>query len=565
MDAYQIKALSFSYPSADRLAVKVSELRVGEGELVVLCGRSGCGKTTLLRHLKPVLTPHGVCSGKILFFGKSLPDLGHREQASRIGFVQQNPDNQIVTDKVWHELAFGLESLGADNETIRLRVAETAGFFGIQSWFWEAVSRLSGGQKQLLNLASVMTMQPEALILDEPTSQLDPVAAADFWGMIQKINRELGTTVILSEQRLEAVFPLADRVLVMDGGEIVSDGTPREVGARLEFLQHPMRHALPAPMRIHAGVKNGLLCPVSVREGREWLCRLEIGPQKAFSPDLLQRSRSPGAMQKTDSPCIELRNVWYRYEKSHPDALRDLSLKIPKGVIYCITGGNGSGKSTALSVIAGLFHPYRGRATAGRQSLYKMDARARRSLGLYLLPQSPQSLFVKSTVADDLLDMLEEAPLSPGQKQDRICSVSRLTELEGLLTRHPYDLSGGEQQRAALAKVLLAEPRILLLDEPTKGMDGEFKLRFASILKELTGKGATVVLVSHDIEFCARHGDLCCLFFDGAAVSQGAPRDFFSGNSFYTTAANRMARRFFPEAILTEDVIEGVRTALRPR
>ncbi|SMC90228.1 ABC transporter ATP-binding protein [Papillibacter cinnamivorans] len=560
MDVYQIKALSFTYPLASRRALFLPELCLGKGEFTVLCGRSGCGKTTLLRHLKPALTPHGESAGEILFFGKPLAELGLREQASRIGFVQQNPDNQIVTDKVWHELAFGLESLGTDSETLRLRVAETAGFFGIQGWFRESVSRLSGGQKQLLSLASVMAMQPEVLILDEPTGQLDPVAAGEFLDMVQRINRELGITVLLSEQRLEAVFPMADRVLVMDEGEIIADGSPREAGTRLEAMEHPMRYALPSPMQIYAGIKNNLPCPVTVREGRQWLDRLEIRPQVPASAG----REKPDTLQKPDPPAIELREVWFRYEKPLPDVLRGLTMKIPGGVLYCIAGGNGSGKTTALSVMAGLLRPYRGQVCLGGEVL-SGKAAGHGGMRLSMLPQSPQTLFVKSTVRADLLEMLEGGAISPGEREDRLRAVSELTEIAGLLSRHPFDLSGGEQQRAALAKVLLAEPQILLMDEPTKGMDGDFKLRLASILKELTGRGVTVVMVSHDIEFCARYADLCCLFFDGGMVSEGAPGSFFSGNSVYTTAANRMARHVFPEAVTAEDVIKRANAALGSR
>ena len=217
----EIKNLTFSYPEQEKQTLKNINLTVNDGEFIVLCGPSGCGKSTLLRQMKSVLAPHGRREGSISFDGVDLNDMGEREQSSKIGFVQQSPDNQIVTDKVWHELAFGLESLGCDTPTIRRRVAEMASFFGIQTWFYKNVTELSGGQKQLLNLASIMVMQPKVLILDEPTSQLDPIAASDFLATLGKINRELGTTIILTEHRLEEAFPLADRAVVMDKGEII--------------------------------------------------------------------------------------------------------------------------------------------------------------------------------------------------------------------------------------------------------------------------------------------------------------------------------------------------------
>ena len=562
MDAYQITDLKFSYPLAKRPALHIPELQISAGEMVVLCGKSGCGKTTLLRHLKPVLTPHGTRSGEIVFFGKSLAAEELRNQASQIGFVQQNPDNQIVTDKVWHELAFGLESLGLDSRTIRLRVAEMASFFGIQSWFSQDVTRLSGGQRQLLSLASVMAMQPSVLILDEPTGQLDPIAASSFLETVRKINQELGTTVILSEQRLEEVFPMADRALVMDGGEIIANGTPQEAGAILGRMQHPMALALPSPMQIHTGVRNSLPCPVTVREGRKWMEDMQLGQVDAFLFEKPLDSCAPDIKLQAEPSLIELRDVWYRYEKSLPDALSDLSMKIWKGQLTCITGGNGSGKTTVLSAIAGLLRPYRGRVLIGGQDLYKMSSGERRGLGLCMLPQNPQTLFVKSTVEQDLYEVLDDADLSSELKAERVRSISKLAELDGLLHMHPYDLSGGEQQRAALAKVLLLEPKILLLDEPTKGLDGQFKLQLASILKELTSRGVTILMVSHDIEFCARHGDFCYLLFNGNMISGNTPRAFFSGNSFYTTAANRMARHIFPDAVTIEDVIDRATGAL---
>jgi energy-coupling factor transport system ATP-binding protein len=291
MESYTIKNLMFSYPQQERLVLDDISFSIRKGQFVVLCGPSGCGKTTLLRQLKTVLAPHGDKSGSVFFEGRLLDELNQREQSALIGFVMQSPENQIVTDKVWHELAFGLESLGYDTPAIRLRVAEMASFFGIQGWFYKNVSELSGGQKQLLNLASIMVMQPSVLILDEPTSQLDPIAAADFLSTIGKINRELGTTVILTEHRLEEALPLADRVVVMDEGRIIADGIPKEVGHMLGRENHKMFLAMPVPMRVYAGVPNTFDCPVTVRDGREWLNSfVKIHP---LNPEKINNNSSP--------------------------------------------------------------------------------------------------------------------------------------------------------------------------------------------------------------------------------------------------------------------------------
>ena len=550
MESYAIKNLTFSYPEQERLVLKDVSLTVERGQFVVLCGPSGCGKTTLLRQLKTVLAPHGVKSGTISFEGVSLEEMSHEEQSSRIGFVLQSPENQIVTDKVWHELAFGLESLGLDTPSIRLRVAEMASFFGIQNWFYKNVTELSGGQKQLLNLAAIMAMQPSVLILDEPTSQLDPIAASDFLATVGKINRELGTTVILTEHRLEEAMPLADRALVMDGGSIIFDGSPRAVGQSLGRENHRMFLAMPVPMRVYAGVENSLDCPITVREGRQWLD--VFAADNSVNPVFADKSAVAVAK---GNEAISITDAWFRYEKDLPDVVKGVSLKVQKGEFLAILGGNGTGKTTTLSLLSGINRPYRGMVMLYGRELHTIPENEKFSGLLGVLPQNPQALFVKKTVELDLYEMLKGRRLTADERQKYVMRTASLCRLDGLMNQHPYDLSGGEQQRAALAKVLLLEPEILLLDEPTKGMDAEFKQIFAGILNNLLKKGVTIVMVSHDIEFCAKYASRCALFFDGGIVTDGNPRQFFSGNSFYTTAANRMARHMLSEAVTAEDII----------
>ena len=524
--------LTFTYPGRGTPALRGIDLAVQPGEFVVLCGPSGCGKTTLLRQMKPSLAPHGTHGGELFFEGKPLSALSKRDAAANIGFVMQNPDHQMVTDKVWHELAFGLESLGYDTETIRLRTAEMASFFGMQAWFYEDVKALSGGQKQLLALASVMALQPSLLILDEPTSQLDPIAAAEFLGNLGKINRELGVTIILTEHRLEEALPLASRAVVMEQGRVVCQGSPAEVGIALRG--QGMFAAMPVPMRVWASVDSSPPCPITVREGRAWLSGMEIKNEMVASEDLPHSGK----------PAIELRNAWFKYEKNGPDVLKGLSFKSYPSELTCILGGNGTGKTTALSVLAGLHRPYRGQVSV--------------SGSIAMLPQNPQLLFAAKTLREDLRELLSERKLSKQEKQMRLDEITTLCRLEGLLECHPYDLSGGEQQRAALAKVLLLEPQILLLDEPTKGLDAEYKAVFAEILRGLCHAGKTLVMVSHDLEFCAEYADRCALFFDGNIVTENPPRAFFSGNSFYTSAANRMARHVLPGAVTANDIIAAL-------
>ena len=570
MAHFAIEQLTFAYPGADRRALDGVSLEIEQGSYVVICGKSGCGKTTLLRHLKSVLTPHGERTGRVLFEGVPLEDVPQRDQSAKIGFVMQNPDAQIVTDKVWHELAFGLESLGCDKDSMRFRVAEMASYFGIESWFHKDVRDLSGGQKQLLNLASIMAMRPSALILDEPTSQLDPIAASDFLNTVRKINLELGVTVVLTEHRLEEVFACADKVVVMDRGEIVSVGSPLRVARELHASANDMMAALPAPLRIFYGVEaarevglgksspdkaspekaESSDAPLTVREGRRWLSRVA-------SDDCAQRDAIPAdaPLDAVEHPALSLKEVWFRYDRDFPDVLRGASLDVSPGSILAIMGGNGAGKSTLLRVACGISKPYRGTVRVFGRKLKDWKAGSLFDGCLALLPQDPQNLFVKKTVREDLAEMLASSRLPEADRALRIEHVIDVTDIESLLDSHPFDLSGGEQQRAALAKVLLTDPKILLLDEPTKGIDAFFKRQLASVLDDLKQEGVAIVMVSHDIEFCARYADAVAMMFDGEIIAQSTPRTFFSSNSFYTTAANRMSRHVFPRAITDEDVI----------
>jgi len=610
-----VESFSFQYPETKEPALLELNLAVEEGSFVVLCGKSGCGKSTLLRQCKSVLAPHGQKSGVIRYCGRPLDEVPQRVQSEEIGYVLQNPDNQIVTDKVWHELAFGLESLGCDTPTIRLRVAEMASYFGIQDWFMRNVSELSGGQKQLLNLASVMAMHPRLLILDEPTSQLDPIAASDFLETVRKINRDVGTTILLTEHRLEDVIPWADRLFVMDSGRMIADGSPAEIGQRLHDMGHDMFLSMPTPMQIYAGVMTGadpdfpvaerkttgekiseaenagadiadklrsLPCPLTVSEGRRWMQEV-LGAREsqefsadnekenqnhAFSHAVTAAGHSDGGDTR-DIPAIRLRDVWFRYDRDLPDVVKGLSMDVQKGEIFAIVGGNGTGKSTTMSLIAHIRYPYRGKIWLNGRDINKYTDDELYHGFLGVMPQNPQSLFVRKTVREDLYEMIDGKRQKKSSaypidmpKKEAVDGIVSLTMLEDLLDRHPYDLSGGEQQRLALAKVLLLRPRILLMDEPTKGIDNYFKRDLGQILQRLTAHGVTVLMISHDVEFCAQYADRVGLFFQGSLVTTNTTRAFFAGNSFYTTAANRMARSYFPDAVTAQEVITAMNRTL---
>lgn len=577
MNCIEVKNFSFQYPKENHAALYQVSMEVEEGSFVVLCGKSGCGKSTLLRQFKSVLASHGEKKGEILYGGQNLEDVDLRTQSAEIGYVLQNPDNQIVTDKVWHELAFGLESLGYDTPTIRLRVAEMASYFGIHSWFLKNVSELSGGQKQLLNLASVMAMHPKLLILDEPTSQLDPIAASDFLETVRKINRDIGTTVILTEHRLEDVIPWADKVYVMDTGRMIADGTPNEIGEQLRTMGHDMFLSMPAPMQIYAGTNSSLRCPLTVSQGRRWLSEeletkgIKIKKERNQEETAKKKNSIFGKLSglkkepEKEIPEIRIKDVWFRYERDLPDVVKGLSLDIKKGEIFAVVGGNGTGKSTAMSLIARIRFPYRGKIYLEGKEIgkYSDDDLYHGFLGV--MPQNPQSLFVKKTVREDLYEVIDgkrerksEAYPIEMKKKDAVEGIVSLTRLEGLLDRHPYDLSGGEQQRLALAKVLLLRPKILLMDEPTKGIDNHYKKELGEILRKLSEHGVTILMISHDVEFCAQYADRTGLFFQGNVVTSEESKKFFAGNNFYTTAANRMARNYFPNAVTVEDVVKAI-------
>jgi energy-coupling factor transport system ATP-binding protein len=559
-----IENLEFTYAGADTPALRDVNIEIAQGEFLLLTGASGSGKTTLLRHLMPALTPAGERGGSVLYDGVPVSDLPPREQAAKIGFVLQNPESQIVTDKVWHELAFGLENLGTPKAEIRLRVSEMASYFGIESWYHRDTHELSGGEKQILSLAAIMTMQPDVLILDEPTAQLDPINAVDFLLTLNKINKDIGTTIIISEHRLEDAMPIADRVLVMAGGRVSYEGTPSEIGLLLASSGDPMLAAMPTPVRAFIGLAEtgeALSSPVTVREGRKFLESLVAASPgrapKGSPADAAANSANAhfgkGGLPRP-TPILTIVNTYFRYEKNAADVLKNLSLEAKKGEILAILGGNGAGKTTVLSLIAGLQKPYRGKIKTNER--------------IALLPQDPKTLWTQKTIREELKSPLAapviagltrpvpgvplHAPVNPSLILQNIISQ---TEIDPLLDRHPYDVSAGEQQRVALAKLLLTEPTLLLLDEPTSGIDSFYKEKLAKILRDLAANGTTIILVSHDIEFCASYADRCALLFDGSIVSQGTAREFFSGNSFYTTAANRMSRHITHGLITVEDII----------
>ncbi len=550
MAMLQLEQVSFTYPGAAAPAVRQVSFSVEKGELVCVCGATGSGKSTLLRLLKRELTPRGQLEGSILLDGVRLEALPPRRAAFSVGYVMQRPEEQIVTDKVWHELSFGLENMGLPRSGIARRVAETASYFGIEGWYEKPVSQLSGGQKQLLNLAAVMAMQPDLLILDEPTAQLDPIAAADFIATVHRLNRELGLTVLVIEHRLEELMPLCDKLLALEAGRLLVYDAPARAAAALRQNRRLLA-GLPAAARLFHALEGAGECPLSIRQGRqlvEGLIRSGAagGTEPAAQPEVSGAAtgcggcalpRRPGSDMP---PALEMQKVYFRYERNGQDVLRGMSLTVRQGEIVCLLGGNGSGKSTLLSLAAGLE-----RAHHGQVQVFGQRIGAYRNQSLYrecvaLLPQDVQTVFLCDTVREEL--ELAGAELS-----------ALPFDLAPLLDRHPYDLSGGEQQLVALARVLSQKPRLLLLDEPAKGLDGYARQQFAAVLKKLRAAGVSLLVVTHDVEFAARCADRCVLLFRGEAVSQGEAKPFFSENLFYATAISRMTRGLLPGAVTVPD------------
>ena len=554
--------VSFAYPDAKMRALDQVSFSMEEGEYIVVCGESGCGKTTLLRQAKPELTPAGARDGSVYYMDQSLAEVPGQVSAMEIGYVQQNPDNQIVTDYVWHELAFGLENMALPTSTIQRKVSEMASFFGMEEWFRKKTSELSGGQKQMLNLASIMAMNPKLLILDEPTSMLDPLAARNLLDTIARINRELGVAVLLCEHRLEDVFQRADRVLLMKQGSILADDTPENLTFALQRDPTASRIylGLPGAARIFGELQKEGICPadkklpLSIRDARRILKELNL-PFEETAPT---HQKTDSVRDKGEKPVLEGKELWFRYEAKGKDVLRGLSLSVRRGELLNLLGGNGAGKSTLLRVLCGLKKPLRGNV--------KME----KGMRLAMLPQSPQALFTYDSVWEDLLDaakqgrgarFVDKVQGNAEASAERAREAAAKLELTDKLTSHPFDLSGGELQRAAIGKLLLQDADILLLDEPTKGLDAYLKQELAGILKKLTAEGITILMVTHDLEFAASYADRCALLFDGRITSEEEPHVFFSGNRFYTTTAGLISEGYLPEAITCGEVIAGCEAA----
>lgn len=534
MEILSCENVAFKYKESTDYAISGCTFSVKKGEKIMLCGASGSGKSTLLRLLKRELSPRGELFGNITLMGKDRSELSDRESAEKIGFVMQSPDSQTVCDKVSAELAFGLESFGVKSGEIQSRVGEMAAFFGIEPLYDRDISTLSGGQKQLVALCSVMATDPDILLLDEPTAQLDPVAARELLGILDRLNKEMGVTIIIAEHDPEELFVSCDKILYLAKGKTEFFGTPALTAKY--FVENALEGFLPETSKAFAGLCDDL--PLNVRQGRarlEKLCVTDI-PKQAVTDT-----------ERAEPYALQCKNLWQRYEKNSPDILKGCDLGIRKGECYGLLGSNGGGKSTLLRVICGLCKPYMGAVSlfGKKQKAYKNGSLFREMLAF--LPQEPVTMFVKESVREDFLQGGDKAAVE---------NVSQRMGIEHLLDRHPWDLSGGEIQKCAFGKILLADPKIIVLDECTKGMDSFAKKALGDILLDLKNEGRTILLVTHDLEFAAQYCDRCGLLFDGKIVAEDNAVEFFSRNRFYTTAAARLTRGFFSGAVTSTAVRE---------
>lgn len=514
MSLLEINNFSFRYRGANSNALNSVSFSVENGEMVLLFGASGCGKTTLFSNIKKEIAPKGERKGEILFNNIIIDKVN----PSLIGFVSQNPDNQYVADTVYRELAFGLENTIKDAALIRRRIAETACYFGVTDILDKKISELSGGQKQLCNLAAVLCLDPSVIILDEPLSQLDPIASEKFLNELIRVNKELGIAVIISEHFTENILSVCTKAIHMESGEIKFCGAPQKfaeyiVNKKLEYIP-----ALPAACGLSclAGQKNSF--PLSVNEGRN----------SPFIADFYRNYKKNEDCRADEESNVLLvaDDIRYAYKKNEPPVLKGADIEIRKGEIHVIVGGNAAGKSTFLKVLSGCCKPNKGRL--------KYDKNIRTAL----LPQDVKLLFRCETLVDDLSELKNFY----GYSDKDIADIIDKFNLRGLEKRHPYDLSCGEMQRAAIAKLLLIAPDILMLDEPVKGLDVIAKNTLADILKNIKLSGKACLVVTHDLDFAASVADRITMLSCGSTVCSENTEVFLKNNRFFTTAKNRILK-----------------------
>lgn len=524
-----LENLTFKYPLEEKYALRNVSFSIDKGELLVIAGPSGCGKSTLLKMLKSEISPHGSKSGRFLLNGHEVMEDNVEHHSKKIGYVFQNPDNQIVSESVRSELIFGMENYGISTNEMRIRLAEIVDLFDLGQLLDKDVNHLSGGQKQLLNLASIMLLQPEIILLDEPTAQLDPIAAKELLSFVKRINEEFGITIILVEHRLHDAIGLADKFFLMDAGTIKYQGNPREVINNVWHEQdQKFIEFIPTLTKMflqHDEIPVKLL-PLTIKDARQHI----IESKFIFNNDQPKHFLH----NETNELLFKCENINFKYKRNDRNILNNLHFSISSSSMITLFGSNGAGKSTFLKIIAGIYKPLVGKILLHNKKV-KYDELYKH---IGYLPQQTQFYFVRDTIGEELEAVKQEFQ----NVNDLYENLVNRLNLDKLMNKHPHDCSGGELQKAAIACILLRQPKILLLDEPTKGLDPLAKLELGLLLRELRNRGTAIVMVSHDVEFAAIYSDECSLMFEGEIVVRTITEDFLKNNFYYTTSLERLKR-----------------------
>lgn len=559
MELVEVENLSYWYPGREQPSLAGVNLTLTPGEFVLMVGLSGSGKSTLCRALNG-LVPHfygGRMEGRVFVAGKDTAGSQVKELSTHVGMVFQDPENQLVTENPVSEIAFGLENLCVDTLHMHKRVEEVLATLRLGGLRHKRVSELSGGEKQKVALASVLVMHPDVLVLDEPTSQLDPVSAEDFLATLKALNDELGLAVLLAEHRIERCFHFADRALVLDQGRVLFSGTPEEMAS---WSRGKPWVPLPPITRLFLE-RDGTSPPLTVKDGRERVWVLARGAGKAVSDPnptgtegekpVLESRRRRRKMGQEEAPLLEIDNLWHVYPDG-TEALRGIDISISSGEFVAVIGENGSGKTTLVKHFNGLLRPGKGRVfLEGRDIKDEEVSRLARTCGM--LVQNPNLQLVSDSVDGELEASLKALAVEPARWAGLIDEALDTFELVPFRKENPADLSCGERERVALASVLVTKPRLLVLDEPTRGVDQLTKNRLAVYLRDYHAKGNTVVLVTHDLEFAADGCDRVILMAGGRVLVDGDKHRVLSDSLFYTTQFNKSFRGVLPGVITSAE------------
>lgn len=544
MPLFKVENLTYYYPETEKAALRDINLEIEEGEFILVAGGSGSGKSSLARVLAGLIPDFygGRIGGRVFFKGKDIRTMDRRKLAMEVGMVFQDPEKQMVQSYVEAEIAFGLENLGLDPEEMSRRIAEVISFMNLTPIREMFTANLSGGQQQKLALASVLAVQPHVLILDEPTSQLDPVSAEEILNLVKRLNEEMGFTVIMIEQRLERCFHLADRVLFIERGEIICDGKAQEKACEAIKMGLPF---VPPVARFFADL-NLSSVPITVKEGRKLLrsCLKGKKPTSKIQLGLCRKNVHVEDLREQNS-VVSLKNVWFTYPGGQ-EVLKDASLDIREGEFVAILGENGAGKSTLLKHMIGMLKPGRGKVHVLGKDISKNGYKEIRRFTAYL-SQNPNDYLFQDTVEDELLFTLKNFALTDISVVDEMLEKFHLSRYR---KTNPRDLSSGERQRVALASVLVTRPRLIILDEPTRGVDFRLKADLGKFLQKEAEKGSTVIVVTHDVEFAAEFAAKVAMMFSGRIVSDGEKHEVLGKSIFYSPQIGKMCMGIC-EGILT--------------